>query len=107
MLRRLAIFHSSDFRPYPVLATAIVSSLFLAACGKAPEGGHAGMAGGPVPVAAITVQAETLPITLEYAAQTLGSREVEVRARVTGILQKRNFQGKSRPIPIHHRPGSV
>ena len=38
------------------------------------------MFGGPVPVAAVTVQEETLPITLEYAAQTLGSREVEVRA---------------------------
>jgi len=49
------------------------------------------MFGGPVPVAAVTVQEETLPITLEYAAQTLGSREVEVRARVTGILQKRNY----------------
>ena len=47
--------------------------------------------GGPVPVAAITVQAENLPLTLEYAAQTLGSREVEVRARVTGILLKRNY----------------
>ena len=49
------------------------------------------MFGGPVPVAAVTVQEETLPITLEYAAQTLGSREVEVRARVTGILEKRNY----------------
>ena len=91
MLRRLAIFHSSVFRPRPVLAALIASSLLLAACGKAPEGGHGGMFGGPVPVAAVTVQEETLPITLEYAAQTLGSREVEVRARVTGILEKRNY----------------
>ncbi|WP_305073302.1 efflux RND transporter periplasmic adaptor subunit [Propionivibrio sp.] len=70
---------------------AMLSSLLLAACGKAPENGQASMFGGPVPVAAVTVQEETLPITLEYAAQTLGSREVEVRARVTGILQKRNY----------------
>ncbi len=91
MLRRFAIFHSSDFRSRSVLASIIVSSLFLAACGKAPESGHGGMFGGPVPVAAVTVQEETLPISFEYAAQTLGSREVEVRARVTGILQKRNF----------------
>ena len=47
--------------------------------------------GGPVPVAVVTAQAETLPVTLEYTAQTLGSREVEVRARVTGILIKRNY----------------
>jgi membrane fusion protein (multidrug efflux system) len=38
-----------------------------------------------------TVQAQTLPVTLEYTGQTVGSREVEVRARVTGILLKRNF----------------
>jgi membrane fusion protein (multidrug efflux system) len=37
------------------------------------------------------VQPQTLPVTLEYTAQTAGSREVEVRARVTGILLKRNF----------------
>jgi membrane fusion protein (multidrug efflux system) len=30
-------------------------------------------------------------VTLEYTGQTAGSREVEVRARVTGILLKRNF----------------
>ncbi len=75
-----------------MLAPAIIASLILAACGKAPEEGKAGMfGGGPVPVSVVTVQEETLPITLEYAAQTLGSREVEVRARVTGILQKRNY----------------
>ncbi|MGH8764683.1 MAG: efflux RND transporter periplasmic adaptor subunit [Burkholderiales bacterium] len=37
------------------------------------------------------VQPKTLPATFEYTGQTLGSREVEVRARVTGILLKRNF----------------
>ena len=74
-----------------VFFLTMLSSLLLSACGKAPESGQASMFGGPVPVAAVTVQEETLPITLEYAAQTLGSREVEVRARVTGILQKRNY----------------
>jgi len=61
------------------------------ACGKPPQAGPGGMFGGPAPVSVVTAQAETLPITLEYTAQTRGSREVEVRARVTGILQKRNF----------------
>ena len=69
---------------------ALVAALTLAACGKAPEGGH-GMFGGPVPVSVVTAKEETLPVMLEYAAQTLGSREVEVRARVTGILLKRNY----------------
>jgi membrane fusion protein (multidrug efflux system) len=70
--------------------------LALAACGKPPEAGHGGMGGGPAPVSVLTAQAETLPVTLEYTARTLGSREVEVRARVTGILQKRNFTEGSR-----------
>jgi membrane fusion protein (multidrug efflux system) len=32
-----------------------------------------------------------VPVTYEYVAQTAGSREVEVRARVTGILLKRTY----------------
>ena len=45
----------------------------------------------PAQVSVMTVEAKTLPAVYEYTGQTLGSREVEVRARVTGILQKRNF----------------
>jgi membrane fusion protein (multidrug efflux system) len=36
------------------------------------------------------------PVEVEFPAQTAGSREVEVRARVTGILEKRNFEEGSR-----------
>src|SRR5436190_1776019 len=60
----------------------------LAACG--PSGGQQhGFP--PAQVSVITIEPKTLPATFEYTGQTLGSREVEVRARVTGILQKRNF----------------
>jgi len=45
----------------------------------------------PVPVSVIAVEPKSLPANFEYTGQTLGSREVEVRARVTGILQSRNF----------------
>lgn len=79
--------HRSLFRA-ALLATTLAG--LLAACGKPPQAGP-GMFGGPVPVSVLTVQPEMLPVTLEYPAQTLGSREVEVRARVTGILQKRNY----------------
>ena len=60
----------------------------LAACGPS-GGGHGGFP--PAQVSVMTVEAKTLPATFEYTGQTLGSREVEVRARVTGILQARNF----------------
>jgi len=65
----------------------------LAACG--PSGGdHKGGPGGGMPpalVSVITVVPKDLPANFEYTGQALGSREVEVRARVTGILQARNF----------------
>jgi membrane fusion protein (multidrug efflux system) len=60
----------------------------LAACGPSGQQ-HGGMP--PAQVSVMTVEAKTLPAVYEYTGQTLGSREVEVRARVTGILQKRNF----------------
>jgi membrane fusion protein (multidrug efflux system) len=42
-------------------------------------------------VTVLAVAPQALPVTFEYVGQTIGSREVEVRARVTGILLKRNF----------------
>jgi membrane fusion protein (multidrug efflux system) len=68
----------------------IALALAVAAC--KPSGGQP--AGGfPLPVVTIaTVELRDIPVTYEYVAQTEGSREIEVRARVTGILLKRNFQ---------------
>ena len=49
-----------------------------------------------------------LPETYEYVGQTAGSREVEVRARVTGILLKRNFdEGGRVTILVSHRFATV
>ncbi len=50
----------------------------------------------PVEVGAVEVKAESLDLTLEHAAQLRGVREVEVRARVSGILLKRMYQEGSR-----------
>ena len=74
-----------QFLPVPL-------ALALAACG--PSGGdHKGGPGGfpPAQVSVVTVEPKSLPAVFEYTGQTLGSREVEVRARVTGILLARNF----------------
>jgi membrane fusion protein (multidrug efflux system) len=43
-------------------------------------------------VTVMTAATEVLPVSWEYVGQTAGSREVEVRARVTGILMSRNFK---------------
>ncbi len=73
-------------------ASLIPLAAALAACGPGgpPGGGHGGMP--PAAVAVQEVQPKTLPVEFEYPAQTAGSREVEVRARVAGILMKRNYE---------------
>lgn len=70
-----------------LLAAAFVAG--LAGCERAGSQPNGGM---PSPeVNAITVAPRSVPATFEYTGQTAGSREVEVRARVTGILLKRNY----------------
>lgn len=73
----------------------------LAACGPSngsEKGPGKGKGGGnpfanmpPPEVSIVTVAPQSLEETFEYVGQTAGSREVEVRARVTGILLSRNF----------------
>ncbi|MGZ8202539.1 MAG: efflux RND transporter periplasmic adaptor subunit [Burkholderiales bacterium] len=70
------------------------SILLIAACGSGSgdKGGKAG--GGPPPAIPVTierVQPQRVPISFEAVGQAEGSREVEVRARVSGILEKRLF----------------
>lgn len=70
----------------------VLLALSLAACSKGQPGAEGGMPpSGPAPVAVVEVQPHSVPVTLEYAAQTAGSREAEVRARVTGILLRRKY----------------
>src|SRR5713226_4326471 len=82
-----------SMKPELRLARNYLVSLFavLALAGCGPKGGppHGGMP--PAVVAVQEVKARTIPVEYEYPAQTAGSREVEVRARVTGILEKRNY----------------
>jgi membrane fusion protein, multidrug efflux system len=59
----------------------------LAGCGQAPQP----PAFPPTEVNAIEVNPRDLTLTLEYAAQLRGVREVEVRARVSGILLERRY----------------
>jgi membrane fusion protein (multidrug efflux system) len=77
-----------------VLASVAAASITLVGCG--PDVSHAQGApgaGGPPPaaVAVISLAATNLATQYEYVGQTAGSRDVEVRARVSGILLKRNF----------------
>ena len=86
-------FSKSSWRAGALIAS---SALLLAACGGGPGGhpGGPGAGGGmpPIPVAVEEVRPHDVAIEFEYPAQTAGSREVEVRARVSGILLKRNYE---------------
>lgn len=64
----------------------------LSACSDSQPQGDAGMGGmPPATVNVLTVQPQTVPLLIETPALLAGSREVEIRARVSGILEKRNF----------------
>jgi membrane fusion protein (multidrug efflux system) len=80
-------------------ALSIVCAALLAACGgKKPEGG-AGHGGGPgggampaMPVAVRVVQQQSVPVLIEAVGQAEGAKEVEVRARVGGVLQRLRYR---------------
>ena len=51
----------------------------------------------PVVVTALTLEAKNVPLPLEYVGQTAGLKQVEVRARVGGILLRRCYV-EGRPV---------
>jgi len=46
----------------------------------------------PVEVAAVTVEARTIPVSYEFVGQAVASQTVEIRARIQGFLLKRHFE---------------
>ncbi|OQS43781.1 efflux RND transporter periplasmic adaptor subunit [Chromobacterium sp. Rain0013] len=74
-----------------LLLTALAASLM--ACGQKNDK-HAG-AMPPMPVGVLEIAPSDVPVSFEFVGQAAGSREVEVRARVGGILLKRAYtEGK-------------
>jgi membrane fusion protein (multidrug efflux system) len=72
----------------------LVLPLALTACGggqNAPAGPGAG-APPPPEVGVVTVTTQTAPLTTELPGRVEASRVAQVRARVTGIVQKRLFR---------------
>lgn len=68
----------------------VISVALLAACGK--EGAPGASAPPPVPVHIVKVEPRSVPIRFTVPGQVEGSKEVEVRARVSGILQKQFYK---------------
>jgi membrane fusion protein (multidrug efflux system) len=83
--------------PGLVLWLALLGAALLAGCN--PQGGAAagppGGAGGPppaMPVTVVQVQAQKVPLAIETVGTLEGVREVEVRARVAGTLQRQLYR---------------
>jgi membrane fusion protein (multidrug efflux system) len=95
-------------------AVSVAASFALAGCGKEQQNQAP-----PAPEVTVqTVDNRAVPLELTYPARTFGSREVEVRARVGGIVLKRRFQEGTRvvqgqsmflidPEPVRARVGSA
>lgn len=73
-----------------LVAGAIGSFALLAGCGNG-DAAPAPAAPQALPVSTLEVKLEQLPIAIEAVGRAEGSREVEIRARVSGILEKRLY----------------
>ena len=81
----------SRLRVHLRIIAGLICAVPLAACGPgAPPPGPA-PAPGAVQAKIVQVQPQRVPVRLDLVGQTEGSKEVEVRARVSGILLKRLF----------------
>ena len=76
-----------------IQAAMFLPLVFLSACSDSGAGGaeHAGGGMPPAQVNVLSVKAQSVPLLLQSPALLAGSREVEIRARVSGILEKRHF----------------
>ncbi|WP_144638299.1 efflux RND transporter periplasmic adaptor subunit [Bordetella genomosp. 13] len=75
---------------FSVISVATVLALGLAACGKKEAGGGPG---GMVPqVSVVTVQPQRTAIVSELPGRVDAVRDAEIRARVTGIVEKIAFE---------------
>lgn len=81
-----------------VLALCAVAASFLTGCGQKDQANGAGAgaakAGGGMPpaqVGVVTVQAQSVPVMAELPGRLEALRTAQVRARVAGILQQRQF----------------
>ncbi|MEO8938078.1 MAG: efflux RND transporter periplasmic adaptor subunit, partial [Burkholderiaceae bacterium] len=84
-------------RPRAVVAlfaiAGLAAAVALSGCGKkdAQQGPGAGGPPRTLPVTVIEATPKLVPITVDAVGQSEGSKEVQVRARVSGILLKQRF----------------
>ncbi len=72
----------------PRLLLSFPVIVWLTACGGQADPN----ADQPIPVTTQQVEARSVPLVLEAVGRTEGSKEVEIRARVSGIVQKQLYE---------------
>lgn len=77
---------------FVLTALALALCLPLTACFGDGDGGGKGQGAPALPVGIFTVTARDTPWPAEFQARASGSRAVEVRARVQGIIEKRLYE---------------
>ena len=79
-----------------VVSAALLCAAFAAGCSKKAQGPPGG-GFPPAQVTVMTVEPKTVAVPYEFTGRVEGSREVEVRARVAGILLRRSYD-EGRPV---------
>ena len=74
-----------------ILAAAMMLAPVMALSGCDDKAAGEQQAGAGTAVDVVQVMPQNVPLTFEFAARAQGSKETEVRARVGGILLKRNY----------------
>ncbi len=94
-LNTAPLTHSKTSTQYPLLLGAIILLTLLGGCSKTEDAPLPGAAGGAMPampVTVIDVQPEKVPTLIEAVGQTEGSKDVEVRPRVSGVLMQQRYK---------------
>jgi membrane fusion protein (multidrug efflux system) len=76
-------------RPHALAVAGILAGLLAGLAGCSKE--QAAPPAQPLQVTAVSVTPRDTPVSFEFVAQTESSREVEIRARVDGFLDKRLY----------------
>lgn len=91
------MYNAKSVRPFSAVLVALAVVMLAGLVAGCSNEQKAPQAMPPVLVKAMTITARDVPMTAEYVGQTAGSREVEVRARVGGILLRRAYT-EGRPV---------
>ena len=82
---------SALFSRRVLTAGGIAAVILFAGCGQSAHDAGKGPGGMAMPVTIMQVKQQRVPAMVEAVGQTEGSREIEIRARVSGIVQKRLY----------------